>query len=689
MSSDRSRRLSITAYVEWVLGASRAGSAPSIVTEIDTATGAMFAHNRWNTAFGSRVAFADLAGRQTNWTGDRREFLGRHGTLAEPAALTVAGALSKRVGAGLDPCGALRTSIHLAPGESVDVVCFLGETADAALARALLARYRAADLDAVFRGVVRYWDDLLGVVQVKTPDRSMDLILNRWLLYQTLACRTWARSAFYQASGAYGFRDQLQDGMALAVSAPALTREHLLRAASRQFAAGDVQHWWLPPNGQGVRTRISDDRVWLAYATSHYVETSGDTAVLEQSVPFIEGQALQPGEHDAYFQPSVSDQAASLFEHCARGLDASLAVGQHGLPLIGTGDWNDGMNRVGELGRGESTWLGWFLYATLKSFAALAQNRGEPARGRRWLSHATELQSSLEREAWDGGWYVRGYFDDGTPLGSAASEECRIDSIAQSWAVISGAADPVRATQAMAAVDEQLIERDTGLALLFAPPFDRTPVDPGYVKGYPPGIRENGGQYTHAATWSVIAFALLGRADKAAELFSLLNPINRTTTRADVHRYKVEPYVIAADIYSRSPHVGRGGWTWYTGSAGWMYRAGIEWILGFQRQGTVLRMAPCIPAHWPGFEINYRHGTARYEIAVENPDRVGQGVVYAELDGRPLTEPLHCVPLVDDGNVHRVRIVLGKSDLNDSDSHRNPGQRTDAIVQVLPPAAAA
>ena len=514
-TSRRARRLSVTAYVEWVLGPSRGASALSVVTEIDPETGAMFARNPWNVAFGARVAFADLAGRQIAWTGDRREFLGRNGTLDNPAALAGDAPLSQRVGAGLDPCGALQAPVELEPGDAVEIVFLLGQGATAADAQSLIARYRTADLDAVLRRVVDYWDDALGTVQVKTPDRSMDLMLNRWLLYQTLACRVWARSAFYQASGAYGFRDQLQDGMALALSRPGTAREHLLRAAARQFVEGDVQHWWMPPSGQGVRTRISDDRIWLAYATAHYVETTGDGAVLDEPVPFLEGQALGAGEHDAYFQPMLAEESASLFEHCARGLDRSLALGAHGLPLIGTGDWNDGMNRVGERGLGESVWLGWFLHATLAAFAPLAAARGEAARAAGWLAHAARLRDALGREAWDGDWYRRGYYDDGTPLGSSASDECRIDSIAQSWSVISGAAEPARAARAMAAVEERLIRRGDGLALLFAPPFDLTPLDPGYIKGYPPGIRENGGQYTHAAAWSAIAFAALGDGDKA------------------------------------------------------------------------------------------------------------------------------------------------------------------------------
>ena len=655
--SGRARRLSVTAYVEWVLGASRSASALSIATELDEQTGAMLARNPWNVMFGPRVAFADLGGRQTAWTGDRREFIGRNGTLDSPAALAGSAPLSNRVGAGLDPCSVLQAPVELAPGGTAEVVFLLGDAATVADAQAMVARYRAADLDAVLGEVVSHWDEVLGTVQVKTPDRSMDIMLNRWMLYQALVCRVWARSAFYQASGAYGFRDQIQDGMALAAARPALTRAHLLHAAGRQFVEGDFQHWWLPPTGQGVRTRISDDKVWLAHAAAHYVESTGDAAVLDEIVPFLEGQALRPGEHDAYFLPRLSEESASLFEHCARGLEQSFAAGKHGLPLIGTGDWNDGMNRVGEHGKGESVWLGWFLHATLTAFAPLAAARGEVARAARWRAHAAALLNALEQDGWDGAWYRRGYFDDGTPLGSTVSDECRIDSIAQSWAVISGAADPGRARRAMAAVDEQLVRRDEGLALLFTPPFDRTPLDPGYIKGYPPGLRENGGQYTHAAAWSAIAFAALGEGEKAAGLFAMLNPINHASTRAGVQRYKVEPYAVAADVYSVAPHVGRGGWTWYTGSAGWLYRAGIESILGFRLRGASLLLDPCVPKDWPRFEIEFRYHAARYEIEVENPQGVSRGIGRLELDGKRLPLGPARVPLVKDG-VHRVRVVL-------------------------------
>ncbi len=658
--SDRVRRLSVTAYVEWVLGTFRGASAPFVATEIEAETGALLARNCWNDDLGHRVAFADLAGQQLSWTADRTEFLGRNGTPDHPAALQPGVTLSNRVGAGLDPCGALQTQIELKPNGHTEIVFFLGEAASKSKAIALIKRYRAADLGAVLDEVVRHWDDLLGMVQVKTPDRSMDIMLNRWLLYQTLACRLLARSAFYQASGAYGFRDQLQDIMALTLSQPAMTRAHLLRAAARQFGEGDVQHWWLPGAGQGVRTRISDDLVWLPYAAAHYVEVTGDHGVLDEIIPFLEGPELSPGEHDAYFQPMVAEEQATLLEHCARALDRSLGVGEHGLPLMGTGDWNDGMNRVGEGGQGESVWLGWFLHATLTAFAPLADGRGEHARAATWRQHCDSLRNCLEQDGWDGEWYRRGFFDDGTPLGSESNEECRIDSIAQSWAVISGAAESARCAQAMAAVDEHLVRRKDGVVLLFTPPFDQTELDPGYIKGYPPGIRENGGQYTHAALWSVIAFAMLGNGDKAVELFSLLNPIHHASTRASAHRYKVEPYAVAADIYSQSPHTGRGGWTWYTGAAGWMYRAGLEWILGFRVQGATLRIDPCIPKEWRDFEIAFRYHTARYEISVLNPGGVSHGVASVDLDGITLTQARAPIPLVDDGATHVVRVILGR-----------------------------
>ncbi|HXC50931.1 MAG TPA: glucoamylase family protein [Candidatus Limnocylindrales bacterium] len=655
----KTRRLSITAYVEWVLAATRTAASPHLVTEIDGSTGALMARNCWRTEFGERVAFADLGGRQLSWTGDRGEFLGRNGALDRPAALAGGEPLSNRTGAGLDSCAALQGRIELKPGEQAELVFTLGEAGSAAEARVLVERYRNIDLDDVLRTVIRSWDDILGRVEVRTPDRAMDILLNRWLLYQTLACRIWARAGFYQASGAYGFRDQLQDVMAIASTRPDVAREQIVRAAGRQFLEGDVQHWWMPAAGQGVRTHVSDDRLWLPYVAAHYIEVTGDAGILDERVAFLEGATLGKDEADAYFHPIASDVEATVFEHCVRAIECSLSVGAHGLPLMGGGDWNDGMNRVGAGGSGESVWLGWFLGATLSSFAPLADARGERARAAAWREHAAALATALEREAWDGAWYRRGYFDDGTPLGSSISNECRIDSIAQSWAVMSRMADPSHAALAMAAVDQHLVRRDDKLAPLFTPPFDHTDHDPGYIKGYPPGIRENGGQYTHAAAWSVIAFAELGDGDKAAGLFSLLNPILHANTRSGVHRYKVEPYVMPADVYSVPPHAGRGGWTWYTGSAGWMHRAGLEWILGLRVRGSVLRIEPCVPKTWPEYEMVYRHGSARYQIAVENPRGAGRGVTLVEIDGVASRTGVAEIPLVDDGGAHLVRVVLG------------------------------
>jgi cyclic beta-1,2-glucan synthetase len=556
--TNRVRRLSITTYAEWVLGTSRGSNGPYIATERDTGTGALFARIPWNTAFPDRVAFADLGGRQTAWTADRTEFIGRNRSHDRPSAPFGDKPLSGATGAGLDPCSALQCQVELAPGQNIEIVAFLGQCATGDDAKSLIARYRAADLDAVLAEVTGHWAALTRSVQVETPDRAMDIMLNGWLLYQTLACRIWARSGFYQASGAYGFRDQLQDGMALTFARPHETRQHILRAAARQFVEGDVQHWWLPHSGQGVRTRISDDRAWLAFATATYIGAAGDPDILDEKLSFLEGPPIAEGAHDAFFEPIISQDTASLFEHCARGLDQCMELtGANGLPLIGTGDWNDGMSRVGEGGKGESVWLGWLLVRTIALFVPFVETR-DPVRAKRWLAHAASVTAALEAAAWDGEWYRRATYDDGSWLGSAGSGECEIDSIAQSWAVLSGAADPDRAATAMISLERRLIDEENGLALLFTPPFDKTPRDPGYIKGYPPGLRENGGQYSHAAMWAILAFAKLGQSEKAHALFSLINPINHALTPNAAGIYKVEPYVVAADVYSVAPHAGRG-----------------------------------------------------------------------------------------------------------------------------------
>ena len=656
--SDRPRTLSTTFYAEWVLGTARDLAPMQVITWLDDESGLLMARNPSHPDFSTRVAFVGVGGcRPTSATSDRAEFLGRNGSVAEPAALGRVG-LGNLFGAGLDPCAAIQVKFEIKPGTSERITFVLGQAETVEQARTVADRHRdSGQFDQTLAAVQDRWRSILGAVQVKTPDVGMDLVLNHWLLYQALSCRFWGRSATYQSGGAYGFRDQLQDSMALVYGAPGEAKAQLLRAADRQFLEGDVQHWWHPPAGKGIRTRICDDLIFLPYVTCHYVTTTGDASILDEVVPFLEAPVLKPGQEDDYGLPAVSKESGTLYEHCVRALDHARNVGSHGLSLMGTGDWNDGMNRVGALGRGESVWNSWFLIATLRDFAKLAGSRGDHARAATCLERAEALRSAIEANAWDGAWYRRAYFDDGTPLGSATNAECQIDSIAQSWAAISGVADPSRVESAMRSVDERLVHDKDGVILLFTPPFDDGTLQPGYIKGYVPGVRENGGQYTHAATWLVLAAATQGRGRRAFELFDLLNPIKHATDPASVARYKVEPYVVAADIYGRPPHTGRGGWTWYTGSASWLFRVGLEAILGFHLRGDHLAIDPKIPGSWPSFEVVYRRGSSRYRIAVENPDGVEHGVQGATLDGQ-MVDP-SAIPLVDDGQEHDVIVKMG------------------------------
>ena len=658
--TDKPLDLTATLYAEWVLGAAREQTQAFVTTWADESTRALFARNAFSPEFGARVAFADASIAERSWTCDRTEFLGRNGSLDRPRAM-LRTELSGRAGAALDPCAAIRVPITLPPGGEVTLHFTLGQGADEAEARDCLLKYRRSGALTVAQSEVSaFWDSFFGAIRVRTPDPSFDRLMNEWLLYQVMACRVNARSAFYQSGGAYGFRDQLQDVMALVTAGcpegVEVARRQILLHASRQFPEGDVQHWWHPPSGRGVRTRFSDDLLWLPYATSHYVHTTGDTTVLDERVPFLLGRPLAEGEDEYYDLPSVANETASLYDHCVRAIRRATTAGSHGLPLMGTGDWNDGMNRVGREGRGESVWLAWFLVDVLRRFSALSAARGDCTADLEFRERAERYRVAIEEHAWDGEWYLRAYYDNGTPMGSARNEECRIDSIAQSWAVISSAGDPDRCSRAMDAVDEWLVKEDAGLILLFTPPFDNSGQDPGYVKGYVPGVRENGGQYTHAALWTVMATALLGRGGRAHELFALLNPINRSSTQERCGTYRVEPYVVAADVYAGEQNVGCGGWSWYTGSASWMYRIGIETLLGFHRNGDSFAFEPRIPASWPGFELRLKFGATTYDVCVRNPNGVETGIASVTLDGETCMPG--SIPILTDGHNHTVSVIM-------------------------------
>ena len=658
--SARARRLSVTGYVDLVLGGQAEITRMHVSTNVDPQTGALLAVNPYNTDFAGRTAFFDTdpasdGADAITFTGDRAAFIGSGGAIDRPAAMTQP-RLDGVVGAALDPCAAIRVPLQLAAGQSRQVAFRLGAGTTAEEASGLVARWRGAAAAAESLEAVRqHWQETLGVLQVRTPDKALDLLANGWLVYQVLACRVWARTAFYQASGAFGFRDQLQDVMALVHAVPAQVRAHLLLAASRQFPEGDVQHWWHPPSGRGVRTRVSDDYLWLPLATCRYVQATGDSSVLDEPVHFLEGRLLKDGEESNYDLAAASTESGSLYEHCRRAILHGLRFGAHGLPLMGTGDWNDGMNAVGAQGKGESVWLAFFLSHVMTSFADVAVARGDQAFADRCASEAASLRKAIQDSAWDGAWYRRGWFDDGSPLGTSANAECRIDSIAQSWSVLSGAGDKERSAAAMTALDEQLVSREDKLIKLLAPPFDRSNPSPGYIQGYVQGVRENGGQYTHAAVWAAMAFAELGDARRAWDLFDILDPIRHALTAADVATYKTEPYVVASDIYSTTGHVGRGGWTWYTGAAGWLYRCITESLLGLRIEGDSLTVRPCIPSDWPSFGATYRHHATTYQIDVArlSDENAAEGMT---VDGAPV--PGMRLTLVDDGASHRVEVRI-------------------------------
>jgi cyclic beta-1,2-glucan synthetase len=651
-NSGRSRRLSATAYVEWVLGDLRPKCTMHVITEVDPTSGALFARNQYNTEFSGRVAFFDVDDSTRTVTGDRVEFLGRNGTLRNPAAMSRL-RLSGKVGAALDPCGAIQVPFDLADGQERQIVFKLGVGRDADDASNLVHRFRgSAAARGALEGVWQYWKHTLGTVNVVTEDQSLNVLTNGWLLYQTLASRLWARSGYYQSGGAFGFRDQLQDVMALIHAEPGLVREQLLLCASRQFREGDVQHWWHPPSGRGVRTHCSDDFLWLPLAACRYVVSTGDTGVLDESIHFLEGRAVNAEEDSYYDLPNRSEESATLYEHCARAIQKGLQFGAHGLPLMGSGDWNDGMNKVGEKGKGESVWLAFFLYDVLLRFTDIAHLHADTLFAERCQTEADHIRQNIERNAWDGEWYRRAYFDDGSPLGSAGNPECQIDSVAQSWSVLSGAGDAARAHMAMESLDKRLVRRDHALVQLLDPPFDKSNLDPGYIKGYVPGVRENGGQYTHAAVWAAMAFAALGDSRRAWELFAMINPVNHAQSPEAIATYKVEPYVVAADVYALSPHTGRGGWTWYTGSAGWTYRLILESLLGLRLEVDKLRIAPCLPADWKQYKVHYRYRETVYHIVVSQTKSETRVIV----DG--VQQPDNAISLVDDRQNHSAEVRI-------------------------------
>ncbi|MBW3636213.1 MAG: hypothetical protein KY445_07070 [Armatimonadetes bacterium] len=654
----RRRRLTVTYYGELVMGTTREEHQMHIVSSWDTESSTLLARNAYNPDFGSRVAFASASPRPTMHSADRTTFLGRNGRAVNPLAMRRK-TIIEHTGAGLDPCAVLQIPLELGAGEERTVSFLLGEAGDVDEVRSIVASFREnGSADRALSQTKDWWNEVLDTLQVDVPDQSINYLINRWLPYQVLSCRIWARSALYQSGGAWGFRDQLQDSLALTTLYPQVAREQILRSAAHQFEEGDVQHWWHPPGDAGVRTLITDDLLFLPYAVAQYLKVTGDDSILGEEVPFLRAEPLKDGEHEKYFQPEISPQSGTIFEHCRRAIERGCTFGPNGLPLIGGGDWNDGLNRVGIEGKGESVWLAWFCVEVLNTFAEVCTKQGERELAKTYRARAKKYVANIDKNAWDGEYYRRGYFDDGTPLGSSRSDEAKIDSLPQSWSVIAGGGDKARSEQAMQSLETHLIKKEEEMVLLFTPAFDKTPKDPGYIKGYLPGVRENGGQYTHAACWVAYAYARGGQGGKAVEVLRLLNPVEHARTPEDVARYKVEPYVVAADVYNLEGQVGRGGWTWYTGSCGWMYRVWIEEVLGFKKRGEKLLIDPAIPAEWPRFAMRYRHGGTWYDIEVLNPDGFERGVASVELDGK-IVRTVE-VPLKDDGMEHRIVVTMGE-----------------------------
>ncbi len=661
------RSLNVFSYAQLVLGAAPWETAAHVKTNV--IGNVIRATNADAGTFASRVAFATAIPSNRGDTvlscADRRRFIGVRGSVEQPDVVVSGESLHASGTDSGDHCAAFQLDVTLEPGATWECTIALGEGTTSGEVDALIAKYRGEGaVDDALREAWGFWEDLLGGVRIKTPSRAIDLMVNGWLAYQNLSCRIWGRSALYQSGGAFGFRDQLQDAAALIDLAPDRTRDQILIHASHQFVEGDVLHWWHPPSSEGIRTHFSDDLLWLPYVTAYYIGTTGDTGILDEIVPFVTGPELDADDDEIFIHPETGVGGASLYEHCCRVLDRSLTRGAHGLPLMGTGDWNDGMNRVGREGKGESVWLGFFLSRIIDAFAPFCASRGDTVHAGRYAHYNEALKIALNDAGWDGAWYRRAYYDDGTPLGTASGDECRIDAIAQAWAVISGVAPPDRATQAMDAMEENLVSERDGIIRLLTPPFDKTIHDPGYIKGYLPGVRENGGQYTHAALWAVKALAEVGRTERAATLLEMLSPVTRGGSAEAIARYQAEPYVVAADVYGVAPHIGRGGWTWYTGSAGWMYRVAIESVLGIEiEDGDAITVRPCIPDDWPGFTVRYRlpGEDTTYELVVTraNAGDPTSATLDGIADGVTVVRGVTRVSIARDGRDHRVSILIG------------------------------
>lgn len=655
--TDVKRKLSLTYYAELILGVSKEQTAPYIITRIDKSNDILTAVNTYNADMPNGTAFIFSSEKISSYTGDKSDFLGQCGCLDNPVGLNYK-ELTNKVGAALNPCGALKIGMNLEPGEQKEIIFALGQTDNSINIAELAQKYRKIEnVNSEFENIKKYWTDILGQTKVSTPDSATNYLLNGWLTYQTISCRLFAKTAFYQSGGAIGFRDQLQDSISLLHSAPDITREIIIRHSSRQFEEGDVQHWWHNDTGRGVRTKISDDLLWLPYVTAAYIKNTGDMSILDEETGYLKDKELCENEAERFSIPGISGNKGTIYEHCIKAIERALKFGEHGLPLIGTGDWNDGMNKVGIEGKGESVWLAWFMYDVLNKMAPICKIQVEEDRAERYKQIAENLLESIEDNAWDGEWYLRAYFDNGELLGSRQNMECQIDGISQAWSVISGGARLERAKTAMESVKKHLVKEEDQIVLLLTPPFDKMQPDPGYIKGYIPGIRENGGQYTHAAVWDIIAFAKLRKGNTAYKLFSMLNPIKHTNTFTGLMAYKNEPYVMSADVYSTYPYKGHGGWSWYTGAAGWMYQAGIEWILGINKFEDTITIDPTIPKEWPGFEVEYNYKGSRYNIEVKNPQGLSSGVVNIYLDGEEVSEKM--IHLIDDGNNHMVVVIMG------------------------------